>query len=200
MRDSQNPIEILISISKHKYILLSLPIFIIIACFVLKVFNVYLIFTKPLIMIAFVVYLLVMYIFRFDQPHIEINESNLLAPINGKIKEIKKLDNSYQILVQKGFSDKAEIRTMTNLDKSEFNEGMPSFTVKGVWTRIYSDKNPHIQGLLIGIAPGRAVAVINVPFSYELSVQNNNSINAGTTILATSRNSSSISNIGRDDE
>jgi hypothetical protein len=151
-------------------------------------------------MIAFITYLLIIYIFRFDQPHIEINESNLLAPINGKIREIKKLDNSYQILVEKGFSDKAEIRTMTNLDKSDFMEEIPSFSIKGVWTRIYSDKNPHIQGLLIGIAPGRAVAVVNVPFSYELSVQNNNSINAGTTILATSRNSSSISNIGRDDE
>lgn len=89
---------------------------------------------------------------------------------------------------------------MTNLDKSDFMEEIPSFSIKGVWTRIYSDKNPHIQGLLIGIAPGRAVAVINIPFSYELSVQNKNSINAGTTILATSRNSSSISNIGRDDE
>jgi len=200
MRDSQNPVETMISISKHKYILLSLPIFIIIACFVLKVLNVYLFFTKPLIMIAFITYLLIIYIFRFDQPHIEINESNLLAPINGKIREIKKLDNSYQILVEKGFSDKAEIRTMTNLDKSDFMEEIPSFSIKGVWTRIYSDKNPHIQGLLIGIAPGRAVAVVNVPFSYELSVQNNNSINAGTTILATSRNSSSISNIGRDDE
>ena len=122
MRDSQNPVETLISISKHKYILLSLPIFIIIACFVLKVLNVYLFFTKPLIMIAFITYLLIIYIFRFDQPHIEINESNLLAPINGKIREIKKLDNSYQILVEKGFSDKAEIRTMTNLDKSDFME------------------------------------------------------------------------------
>lgn len=199
MKDYQNPIDILNQIYKFKYKLLALPILIILIDFVIRIILPIEI-VKYISAFALIIFIFVHLMFRMNRPDTEINESNLLAPINGKIKDIKKLENSYQIIIDKSFLMPSEIRTMCNLDSFELDETMPSFSVKGMWAKLYSEKTPHPQGQLIGIAPGKALAIINIPLSYELSVNVSNNINAGMTIMATSKNSSSISNIGREDE
>lgn len=201
MKYQHNPVEYINRIQKEKYKMLAVPMVIIVINFALNFFyNIH--FIKYLSAFAMLMYLVVLYLYRISHPSIEMNESNLLAPVNGKVKEIIKKEKNYQILIEKSWYESCEMRTMSNLDEIDQNEegSQASFLVKGVWARVFSKRVPHLQGQLIGVAPAKCIALIRIPYNYELSISENDHVEAGVSILATSKNSSSVSNEGRDDE
>lgn len=201
MKYQHNPVEYINRIQKEKYKMLAVPMVIIVINFALNFFyNIH--FIKYLSAFAMLMYLVVLYLYRISHPSIEMNESNLLAPVNGKVKEIIRKDKGYQILIVKSWYESCEMRTMSNLDEIDPSEETDhsSFIVKGVWTKIFSKKIPHLQGQLIGAAPAKCIAVVHIPYHYELSINENDHLESGVSILATSKKSSSVSNEGRDDE
>lgn len=198
--DFQNPIDYLSRARKEKYKWLLIPIFVIMINFILKqIWNI------PYIEYAsaffFIVYMIISYIFRIEKPAIEINESNLLAPVTGKIISINKEENCYCLTIEKALLSGCEIRTMTNTDLINTDDKNElSWTIPQNKVRIFTQRNPHPQGQLIGIVPGKCDLLINIPQDYELSIIPGQKIQSGATILATSKRSSLIGNEGRENE
>ncbi|HOD52958.1 MAG TPA: hypothetical protein PKJ08_00385 [Candidatus Cloacimonadota bacterium] len=201
MRRDHNPLEFINRIQKEKYKMLAIPIIVIVINFAVKMF-IGVDFVKYISAVAMALYLIILWLYRLSHPNIEINESNLLAPVNGKILEIKKIEDGFQLIILKNWFQSSEIRTMSNLDLINEIEktDQACFMVKGVWSKIFTEKNPHLQGQLIGVAPGKCMAYINIPDTYEISARLNDQLEAGVSILATSKNASGDSNSGRDDE
>ncbi len=199
--EKQNPLLFLKIARKEKYKFLSVPIVVILINFVL-ILKYQTPYVEYISTVFFILYLFISYFYKIEKPNIEINESNLLAPITGKVKKVTFNQDNYSIIIQKPLFSTCEIRTMTNTDSinslSENSE--VSWAIKSSRVKIFSDKSPHPQGQLIGINAGACELCVIIPLEYELSVVEGQHLICGKSILATSKKSSSTSNEGRDYE
>ncbi|HPY95850.1 MAG TPA: hypothetical protein PL063_01410 [Candidatus Cloacimonadota bacterium] len=179
-----NPVDIINKIQKEKYKVLAYPIVVILVIFFLNMFY-QISFLKYISIVAMAFYLFILWLYRIKTANIETNDLHLLSPINGKIIDLKEQNDFNEITVLKGFFQPAEIRTMSHYDYVGQNKQCesPSFYIEGSLARQLHVNIPHLQGELVGVAIGKCLAHINIPFSYELSIKINDTIVVGETII-----------------
>lgn len=166
------PAKTLLKIQKIKYKFLAVPIIVIILTFLLnlkyenKIFSI-------ISLIALVIFFVISRIFSVNKSvHNPEKSGKILAPINGKI--VKKQRN--ELIIKKSIFAHAEIR------KSD-KENKLALSIKGFLLYDFAEEDA-VQAQIIGLLPGPATAVCQLPENYHFTVEETENIEAGETVIA----------------
>jgi len=180
------PHEVLTKAQINKYKFLVIPFVIIIISFFLSQVSEN---SKYLSYLGLILYFFLFYFLRFKINFISINETEVVSPINGKIVKITSIENGYLLFIEKPFLASTEVVTCTKYDlinKIDDTQDRVSWEISNKMIKIFTEDEVDCAAVLIGVSPGKATCQIFIPSKYEISVNENNSLEAGVTIIAES--------------
>lgn len=182
-----------VKIMKYKYKVLLIPIVVIVAGFILQMSypnNASFEYIKHLSTAALFAYIYVLVIFRINKTEVEKSDTNLLAPINGKVLSIETTDSGWIVLFRKRAFSSAEIRKSSQEEiiytscSELMNSTKLGWYLSSRWARIYDASQRAQQGQLIGVIPFPSIGYYYIPKEYQLLIVPKQNILCGETILA----------------
>ncbi len=140
-------------------------------------------------LLAFGWYLLERILFRTRHKILAPGEGVFVAPVDGKVQSIRKIEDDTMITIRKSFLDIVEVRLpfpglqMENTSNWNFEtpKGQVNIRFQTDKLNFFGDKNIH--GAVIGILPGTAMLAIRVPASAKIMVQEKQNLIGGESIL-----------------
>jgi hypothetical protein len=189
-----HPHDLFLAAQKLKYKFLLMPGAIIVVNFLLAR-NYPDLKLKYLSILALLLYIFVLVIFRFQRAFAPEDEDMVTAPINGVITKIDTGDSGSILYIKKGFFASSELVTCTLTDiPNEIDPDQPfvSWIIPDFYTssftrnlgRIFIESTFNHQRSLVGLVPGIANCELFIPDKYEIVAKVGTKIIAGVTPVA----------------
>ena len=183
------PYDMVIRAHRVKYRYLAIPFLVIILNFILSLVRETL-YVPYVSMIAFVIFMFIMYIFRFKRTFSEVEGEVVIAPMNGKIVDIRAFPEGNVITIIKSLWASSEFTTCTKSDIQishhyvlELDVSKVSWKVDSAIKHIFIDETVDVQAALIGLVPWNAVCEVFLPEKYKLKIEKGNAVVAGETVI-----------------
>ncbi len=172
----------LLEIKKHKWKCLWLPAVFIIASLALRelygpgAFDL-------LSLVGVLIYLVIQVKYRVANNLNDIDEGDIVSPINGKIISCEKSLDKQIIVIRKGFFSPADIcYPIADLLPNEASNLSTDYQIKG---KVIIIKNTHTKsGDVYGMAPHSATVTLSIPLNYQCQIKAKQSVISAQTILA----------------
>ena len=175
------PNDVIIKASRAKYKYLAIPSIIIVLNFVLAALCP-LLFKQYISIGALAVYFFLLGVFRHKKEFPKHEQDVVIAPMNGKIVQIKTTEQGSIVTIKKPFFDSCEFVTATKQDipmSLDTESSQVSWTVECSSKKIFINETVDYQAVLIGIVPGNAICHLFVPKRYDLDVSEGGVVEAG---------------------
>ena len=182
-----HPHDMILKAQKAKYTILIYPAIVIIICFFLSTMGITNDFIKYLSALALLCWLFILVLFRYKRFYPSHDNSEVIAPINGKLISIKHIPNGCILTIRKSFFSSSEIVTCSNSDipkTLEMDTQQISWDVQGIYVKIFINETINFQSILVGLAVGPAICEVFIPAKYKVLIDETSSISAGETVIA----------------
>jgi hypothetical protein len=170
--EKYTPTENLLKIQKMKYKEAIIPILLVFSGFAINYINPYS-FVKFMSLLGLIGFLFISLKYRIKK-NIPPEGNDCYSPVYGVIKEVDRDDG--KIIINKRFFSPADFRCVFT------DQNIDLHVQKGKLTLFES--NCSLPGKLIGILPLSALITCKIPLEYEITVNTDQSVIAGETIIA----------------
>ena len=178
------PHDMILKAQRFKYKYLALPAGIIILSFLISNLIAD---SRWVSLVALAFYFVLLYIFRFNRTFGEHEESEVCAPVNGKIVSIKVVSEGAKLTIKKPFFASSEVVTCTKNDlinEIDSEQKRVSWMIECANSKVFYTGIVRYQATLIGVVAGNAVCEVFAPAVYGLKVEIGEKVVAGMSVIA----------------